>query len=129
MIYTLFIVYTIVLKTTLQNVFDTSFSNIMARVAFEIDLFLLSTIPFFLGILSFDSYLLMSFTSQKVLKSLKVNPPPLYDLKHLIYTPDSFSTIFLNNLNFSNALDFSLRNATHIIIVNLSTKIMKYLST
>ena len=128
MIYTLFRVYTIVLTISSQNVSETSFSNNGALAASAIDLFLLLSIPFFPYVLGEDSCLLIQFSSQNILNSLEVNYPALSNIKYFILTQNSFSTPFLNILNLSKDLNFSLTNATHIILVKSSTKIIKYLS-
>ena len=88
------------------------FSIIRVLAQSMIDLFLLSAIPFYLGVLGVDTYLLM----QKLLNSWEMNSPPLSDLKHFNLFPISFSTLAKYHLNFSNAYDFSLR---YIIVITL----------
>ena len=124
LICTLYRVYTAILTASLQNILEISFSNGIILAASSIDLFLLSTISFFSRVVGAYSYLLMLFTSKKMLNSFKVNSPLMSNLKYFIFTLDSFSTLFLKKLHISNASHFSIRNATHIILMKSSTKLM-----
>lgn len=121
--------YSIVFIASLENICDTLFSNIITLVGSVTNLVLLSAIIFYCVVLGAEIYLFIPLSSQNMLNLFEINFPPPSNIKHLIFKPDSFSTILLNIFNFSKASYSSLRNANHNILAKSSIRRILYLSS